>query len=71
MPDTRYQDRCYSVELLETRSGAFLTIRKDGVIIGEVGVGFMWGNEDALLQVSLKRFKPNEIEDARTADSFD
>jgi hypothetical protein len=68
--DTRYEDRGYSAEFTEAEYGAFLTIRRDGKIIGECGVCFGVGTE-RLPQVYVKRFVPDTLGAVTVCDDFD
>ena len=62
--DTRYRERGYSVELFEGAYGACLKISRNGRTVGEVAVGIFSGGPDAPVQVAVKRFRPNELQES-------
>jgi hypothetical protein len=68
--DTRYRDQGYAATFKEEPSGAVVTITKNGVAIGEIAVGFFYGDMHAKAQISIKRFRPNEFRDVSTVDDF-
>ena len=53
------------------RYGAYLSIRRNGVIVGEVAVGIFSGGPDTPVQVAVKRFRPNELRQVTIADDFE
>jgi len=54
--DDRYQKCGYSTVLDERSYGAFLTIKRNGVIVGEVGIGVFEGGTTASVSIIVKRF---------------
>lgn len=69
--DTRYQDRGYSASFTETEYGAFVTIRRGEVIVGEVAVGIFEGGPTEPVSIIVKRFRPNELRKVSTEDDFE
>jgi hypothetical protein len=69
--DTRYRERGYAVELVEEAYGAFLTISRNGRIVGEVAVGIFSGGPDTPVQVAVKRFRPHELQKVTVDDDFE
>ena len=59
--DTRYRERGYSASFMETDYGAFVTIRRNGEIVGEVGIGIPRGGPDHPVEITISRFVPEEL----------
>jgi hypothetical protein len=68
--DTRYKERGYSATFMEEEHGAYLTIRRNDVIVGEVAVGVHQGGKDEPVQITVKRFRPNELRKVESFDDF-
>lgn len=68
MADSRYREHGYSAQFNEYGYGAYLTIRRNDVIVAELSVGFFSGGPDAT--VTVRRFKPKELRDVKVADDF-
>ena len=69
--DTRYKDRGYSATFMEEAHGAYLTIRRGDVIVGEVAVGVFHGGPQQPVEIMIKRFRPNELREVTQADDFE
>jgi hypothetical protein len=69
--DSRYRDRGYSATLMEDAYGAFLTIKRNEVVVGEVAVGVFEGGPDEPVSIIIKRFRPNELRKVNEIDDFD
>ena len=69
--DTRYRDQGYAANLMEAPDGAFVTITRHGVVVGEIAVSFFAGGSDAKAQIAIKRFRPSELRQVETVDDFE
>ena len=69
--DTRYRDRGYTADLIEAKHGAYLTLKRNGVVVGEVSIGYFQAGPDALPQVMVTRFRQNEIGDVNAVNNYD
>jgi hypothetical protein len=69
--DMRYRARGYSAKLTEAEDGAYLTIARNNIVIGEVAVTIFSGGPDTPASILVKRFRRNELRDVTAVDDYD
>ena len=66
-----YRTMGYTATLNSSDAGDFLTIRKYGVVVCEVGVSVFPAGPDAPARMLIKRFRPDEFRSVHATDDFE